>query len=483
MLQYSAIFKSISKYMLYPGILLLVSGISVNLFCQPTFQRLYGTMDNDKGYSIISCSSGGYLVSGSTSNFYTGDPDLYLLKITENGDTSWMRSYPNPYIWDLNAVAAETNDHSYIVGNNCSDDVSTFSLHKYDDSGNELWTMNHNLNFSTYIYSLIITHDTSIATCGNINWPNSNVLLFMADKTGHEKWHQSYGLDFMKSYAGMKVIQTLDRGFLICGHVKESGYDSYNGLLIKTDSAGSEIWNREYPATNYFQRLLTDVKQNSDSTYTIAGYDVISLYYPEFPVYPFLMKTNPNGDVLWHKTYNLYKATQAVFQSGTDGYILTGASDDSAVIAKTDANGNLIWTKYIASKYESTELLSTIPAADGGYIVTGSAATNSGYGGTDILIMKANEFGIITETQSLQIPFQEVEVWPNPCTDKIVVKTGSQVYSISIADSKGTIVYESRNETDFHSDRLIKTDTFPGGLLFIRCITDKGVYSGKFIKL
>jgi hypothetical protein len=483
MIRNIATFKGILQDILCIVIQLSLIGISGNVFSQPTFQRLYGTMDNDKGNSITRCSSGGYLVSGSTSNFYAGDPDLYLLRITEYGDTTWTRSYANPNIWDWGAIAAESIDHTYIVGNNCSGDVTTFSIHNYDESGNKLWTKNHDLNTETNIYSLSITHDTGIVICGNIGWPNSNVLLFRTDKTGHEIWQQSYGLDFEKSYHGLKVIQTIDQGFMICGNVKEGGYDIYKGLLIKTDSAGSEIWSREYPTTNYFQRFLTDVKQNSDSTYTIAGYDGLSVYYPDFQVFPFLMKINLNGDIIWFQSYDLAKATKSVYLSINDQYILTGASADTAVIAKTDSYGNLIWTKYIASEFSNSELISAIPAADGGYIITGSAATSSGYGGTDILIMKANENGIITEIQPPAIPFPEVEVRPNPCTEMLEVKTSCPVYSISIFDIKGTCVYESRNESDLSSDRIIQAETFPKGLLFIRCVTNKGVYSGKFIKL
>lgn len=65
--------KNIQYGFLALGIQILLATFSANVYGQPTFQRLYGTLDNDKGYSITGCSSGGYLVSGSTSNFYTFD--------------------------------------------------------------------------------------------------------------------------------------------------------------------------------------------------------------------------------------------------------------------------------------------------------------------------------------------------------------------------------------------------------------------------
>jgi hypothetical protein len=478
--------KSISKVLLYFGIQLLLIAVSGSLFCQPTFQRLYGSMDNDEGFSITRCSPGGYLVSGSNSNFFTTYPDLYLLRLTENGDTIWTQTYLSPDSWDWGAIGIEATDHSYIIGINCSDDTSYVSLFKYDELGNRLWTQAYDIDIEPNVHSVISTPDTGIVFCGTSGWQLEKIFILRTDKTGHEIWRRSYsGNIYYDDYSGKKIIQTSDGGYLVCGDNKiDGGIDFVHGILIKTDTSGVSTWIKEYPSTDYTRRHFTDILQNPDNSYIVSGYDAYSDFM-ERDYYPFLMKVHQNGNIAWTQFYDFAKGIYSVFRTGSDEYTITGGTyTDTAVVAKTDLEGNLLWSAFITSKYQNSIFNAAIPAYDSGYIITGSAASNYGYGGKDVLVLKANQDAIITSVHEWNsADYNELSVWPNPCTEKIEVKSECTIVSFSIIDSKGSCLYKSREGTDFRNGHNVQTATFPRGLLFIRCITNQGVFSQKFIKL
>ncbi len=484
MLQYLSMSKSIARRLLFTGIQLLFTGIYSSGYCQTAFQRLYGTMDNDAGYSVTGCSSGGYLIGGSTSNFYTTDPDLYLLRIDENGDTLWTRSYPNPNIWDVNALVMEQMDHAFIVGNNAESEKARISLHKYSDSGTELWTQNYDLADDAYIYSLISTPDTGVVFCGTVGWAEQKVLLFRTDKSGNEIWQRSYGGNFDEDYTGRQVIHTQDNGYMICGFKREGGGTEVRlGMIIKTDTSGVASWIKYYQSTDYYQRFFNDIKQNADGSYIVAGFDATSNYINP-GVFPFLRKLNQSGNVVWTKYYNFVKPIQSVFLTNSDQYIVTGASADSAIVAKIDTSGNLLWSSYIVSKYENANLYSAIPTYGDGYMITGSSASTAGYGGTDVLILKANQDGLLTGLHegNPEVKVKRISISPNPCTEKIEVKCEYDILSLAIFDSKGCCLYQNSPGTYSGGLLTIQADKFPKGLLYLRCITNQGVLSQKFIK-
>jgi hypothetical protein len=488
MKRYLSNLKVISKGLLYFGLQLLVTGISGNGYCQPTFQRLYGSLDNDKGFSITQCSSGGYLVSGSATNFYTLDPDLYLIRITENGDTIWTRTISNPNVWDENAIVNEHSDHSFIVGNYSATDSSHISIHKYNDQGSELWTQSYYIGYQSFLSSLTTTpFDSDITFCGSFNasWPLwSSIFVIKTNTDGDELWRRTFSGSYVKSYYSQRIETTIDNGLIVCGSVDYPEFDPDKGLLIKISSDGQIQWMKEYYSQQTGRSFyISDCKQLPDSTYMVIGvtYDAF-MYENKRPV---LMRIDKYGNSMWFKQFDLLDHTyNSILTDNTDTIIIAGPGNATAQILKTNLDGEI--TDSITFGYDfEVALNQTIISHDNGYIMTGAASVSSGYGGNDVVIIKANQDGIITRIPVIKSTEDgtELKVWPNPCTEKIEVKSNCIIVSLSISDSKGIGLYKSREGTDFRTGQIINTSSFPKGMLFIRGITNHGVFSQKFIKL
>lgn len=57
------------------------------------WDRLYGGSGDDRGYSIILTSDGGFAAVGSTKSFGSGNEDVWLLKLDVTGGKLWTRTF------------------------------------------------------------------------------------------------------------------------------------------------------------------------------------------------------------------------------------------------------------------------------------------------------------------------------------------------------------------------------------------------------
>ncbi|MGD9403427.1 MAG: hypothetical protein PVF95_14305, partial [bacterium] len=53
----------------------------------------YGGTDHDIASSLEKTAEGDFIITGETASFGAGEHDAYLLKVDENGDTLWARTY------------------------------------------------------------------------------------------------------------------------------------------------------------------------------------------------------------------------------------------------------------------------------------------------------------------------------------------------------------------------------------------------------
>jgi hypothetical protein len=209
----------------------------------------------------------------------------------------------------------------------------------------------------------------------------------------------AYAVTFAKTYGGTgndwaySVQQTSDGGYIVAGTTSSFGASGSDIFLIKTDANGNIQWAKTYGGTEYY--LARFVQQTSDGGYIVAGY---TFSFDEDIYDFFLIKTDANGNLEWAKTYGGtdWEEVYSVQQTSGGGYIVAGhtysfATGGDIFLIKTDANGNIQWAK----TYGGTDFdwaYSVQQTSDGGYIVAGYTFS-FGVGGYDIFLIKTDEFG------------------------------------------------------------------------------------------
>ncbi|MFH1321669.1 MAG: T9SS type A sorting domain-containing protein [Bacteroidota bacterium] len=101
------------------------------------WSKTYGGTDYDGGYTIKETNDGGYIVSGYTTSFGSGDKDIYLIKTDVNGDTLWTKVLGDSI--DDSGSAQQTIDGGYIIAGQKNFSVPPYVsayLIKTDANGN-----------------------------------------------------------------------------------------------------------------------------------------------------------------------------------------------------------------------------------------------------------------------------------------------------------------------------------------------------------
>ena len=395
-----------------------------------TFERLYGGINNDCGFSVAQTSDGGYIIAGETNSFGAGSPDIYLVKTDSIGDSLWTKTYGGTD-WDGGYSVAQTSDGGYIIvgkTNSFGAGYSDIYLVKTDSIGDSLWTKTYGGINIDCGYSVAQTSDGGYIIAGKTNSfgsGNYDVYIIKTDSLGDTVWIKTFG--GTDDDYGRSVALTLDGGYIIAGKTYSFGAGLDDVYLVKTDSLGDTIWTKTFGDTS--NEHGRSVVQTSDGGYIITG-GTASFGSGYSDVY--LIKTDLMGNTTWTKTYggSVNESGNSVTQTSGGGYIIAGVTTSfgsrnyDVYLIKTDSLGDTLWTKTYGGT-NGDMAFSISQTFDKGYIITG--LTNSfGASSIDIYLIKTDSSGNVTgikeeEDQRHKTRDMRLFCHPNPFTTSTII--------------------------------------------------------------
>jgi hypothetical protein len=228
---------------------------------------------------------------------------------------------------------------------------------------NELWNKTYggaDMYFTAFVQQ---TKDNGYIMLGADQSYGANFWIVKTDIDGNEVWNKTYSGPYDEW--GDCIRETTDEGFIISG-AQETSYSTghFNTSLIKTDSAGNKIWNKTY--------VRNDSESDGCSVIEVDdGYVVVStLYYKNNPGSRgiWLVKTDLDGRMLWDTVLDDSAQGNSVIQTKNGDFVVVGTSEfEQVLLIKTDANGAVLWSKTL----EGTEGNDIKECDDGGYIIAG----------------------------------------------------------------------------------------------------------------
>ncbi|MBT6746937.1 MAG: T9SS type A sorting domain-containing protein [Flavobacteriales bacterium] len=265
---------------------------------------------------------------------------------------------------------------------------------------------------------------------------NIDILLLKLDSSGGYEWHKTYGGP--ETELGIRVSTAFDGGYIIGGYTKSFGNGDFDTYIIKTDSLGNIEWDMTYGDQNFDP--TAKIIQLSDSNYIISSsikkYDIGSYEQRKLR----LIKIDTVGSVIWDKEYGtprygtgsgdaieLENGDLIVIAQTTDttGSSPAGNGFPEGVILKVSSEGDSIWWRKI--EYSETIDAHNYPRAikqtnDGGFVGAGFILPGTGDGGTqDMWVFKLDSEGYNTGFEPIAQQGKLMSIYPNPASGTFTV--------------------------------------------------------------
>jgi hypothetical protein len=162
--------------------------------------------------------------------------------------------------------------------------------------------------------------------------------------------------DSMNASSG---VSSGDGGCIFTGAFSPSGYP----FTIKFNSTGNLIWFKVYNNANPSSTCLKIIKTR-DNGYIICGHAINPAI---------IVKINSSGDLVWQKEYpaSYSKVYRSIVEAYGSGYIAAGQTSDRGIISRIDGGGNIVWEKEYAINNIQIENIRSIDTFNNVYIAGG----------------------------------------------------------------------------------------------------------------
>lgn len=308
------------------------------------FDLNFGSSGDDRARHATITYLNHILIAGShqTETNYT---NFYLAEIDINGNFIKEKNLGNEFDDDATSVIAE-NDGTFLLGGNTTTATGTkdMLLFKLNAEHEILWqktyggTNNEELNF---ILPIENSGYFLLGLTESFGAGSRDVFLIRIDENGNELWSKTYGGSNQEG--GNQMVATDDGNFLIFGFTQSFGAGDRDFYLLKINPQGDVIWTKTYGSPNYEEsQELIKVKNGG---YLLFGHSAaFDLNHDMYAV-----KINEDGDIIWGETYggNAHDGGEGTLQDSDGNFLLLGRSNsfgngEEAYLVKTNLQGEIV---------------------------------------------------------------------------------------------------------------------------------------------
>ena len=364
----------------------------------PQWQKLVGCFElppgsYSLGVSLQQTADGGYVLGGGTIGcgsgtlcpFLSGRQCGLVEKLDAAGDVVWSRVYASgadDAESTINQIR-QTGDGGFVAAGSfrAPGSVTGAWILRLDGSGNVQWQRKlgpggpsgGREHTPVYLNAVRPTADGGYVAAGErysyARRPegDTGVLVVKLDANGDVSWQRGFdSLDAggapTASEHALSIIQTAEGGYLVAGNwVSATGPGTCctGGLLLKLDANGDSRWQKAYHAgvhcfSNGFNTtcyavgaLAYSVRQTADGGYVMAGASNLELS-DSAPLVPWLARTDADGNLLWQRFYyQLYPTGRPISQYFASSDLTAGGGSLALGFTEnpTDFTGELLAVK------------------------------------------------------------------------------------------------------------------------------------------
>ena len=344
------------------------------------WNKTYGGSSDDQGQKLIQTKDGGFLLSGfSKSNDNdvknnNGFYDHWIVKTDASGNLEWEKSYG--YAGDDRAFSViQTTDGGFLTSGSLSVEeykgpnpinqgaknlsnrvllhgVGEFWVHKLNDKGIVEWEKFFGGTSNDRATDVISTNDGYIIIGStesndfdikNKTGSSYDFWVVKIDTEGKLLWQKTFGGSEIET--ANAITKTNDGNFLIVGDTRSNDGNISNALgnadvwAIKIDTEGSLLWEKTFGGSEFDS--ANDIFISNDGNYIITGSTrsndkYVSKSFAQNDIW--VLKINEKAEVIWNTSFGGEK---------TDlGFGITeNADNEIVVVGSSSSTSNSIVNK------------------------------------------------------------------------------------------------------------------------------------------
>jgi len=130
--------------------------------------KAYGGSDRDIAYAVAIAPNRDIIVTGYTTSFGAGDKDVWVLRLDENGNVKWQKAYGGSGIDGANDAIVADNGDVVVVGRTNSFGVggADFWVLRLDDNGNVKWQKTYGRSEDEWATAVTLAPNKDIIVAG-----------------------------------------------------------------------------------------------------------------------------------------------------------------------------------------------------------------------------------------------------------------------------------------------------------------------------
>lgn len=418
---------------------------------------------------VLGLDSSVYML-GFTSIGQLGGTDFMLSKISTTGSVQWTKYLGTPH--DDFGVSILAKGQQLVLTGTTHDPVFNDQILVIvtDTSGIETSRYTYGNVGMENINSAKICPDGGYILSGSQALSGSNsAYVLKLDSTFNKQWDAAYGAG-LNDYASEALMANsntyyaaIDRKVNLGG-----GAFDYDVCILRTDSIGNMLWDSVY----------TDSHQNGSQGLFLDNMGNLIIYgeteiYPFSPFDYFIASVDNNGNLQWRTTFGgpgsnalfdvIEDAAGNFIGTGYGNSLSNGSNPLNLTIVKTDHLGNLMWQREYG--FTGVDIGFRIISAPGdGYYVAGRASTVDD---DDFYLIKTDSNGLTTLQDEFLPSTTKPNVFPNPFSNSLTVKSNSPLTHIKLFNMQSQLVFSYINEIEPQLLFDFSTSDLPVGIYII----------------
>ena len=188
------------------------------------------------------------MIAGITSSFGLGKEDVYILKLNQNGDKIWEKTFGGLLNGETDALQVLPDGSIIVVGRIGSFEAGwDVYVLKLDKNGNKVWEKTFGGSGNDGANALHILSDGTIIVAGykgSYGVLDPDVYILKLDKNGSKIWEKTFGGSGFDWAEALQVLS--DSSIIIAGYTGSFGAGGWDVYVLKLDENGNKIWEKTF---------------------------------------------------------------------------------------------------------------------------------------------------------------------------------------------------------------------------------------------